>query len=233
MDAKDSINKLFELAKEKAGEKLEELGDEVLDELKNEGKQMAKKRIGKYLGNKDSEANENVVAQHSSQKTISKDTKGGGIEIGEEMTKEEEDKFLDQMESSLMKAGSGGMMNALQAINVVNTLINTAGDVIKFTEVQETKRAEIESKRQQAIARIEAEKRLLMLYLEKTFDERKEIFKQQFRVLDDALRNRDNGELSIVLESINKLAASSPFKDLISIEKTSVALQDKNTVWDL
>ena len=233
MDAKDSMNKIFEFAKDKAGEKLKELGDEVFDELKNEGEQIVKERIGKCLGNKGSEGNEKVLVDHSNQKELSKDREGAGARIDEEMTKEDEDKFLEQMESKLMNVGAGALTNPAQALAVVNTLVNTVGDVIKFTEVQETKRAVIESQRQQALANIEAKKQLLMIYLERTFDERKEIFKQKFRVLDDALRNRDNSKLSIVLESINRLAASSPFKDLVSIEKTSDALQDKNTVWDL
>ncbi|MBK9248793.1 MAG: hypothetical protein IPM69_11915 [Ignavibacteria bacterium] len=71
-----------------------------------------------------------------------------------------------------------------------------------------------------------------MGYLEKTFDERKDIFKQQFKVVDDALAKGNIQQLALGLDSINKLATSSPFKDLASIENVGNALDNPNTVWE-
>jgi len=79
---------------------------------------------------------------------------------------------------------------------------------------------------------IETQKALLMQYLEKTFDERKELFKQHFKVVDDALQKGNINQLSIGLSCINELAMSSPFRDLSSIEEVGKALADKNKVWD-
>ncbi|NLG10097.1 MAG: hypothetical protein GX562_00990 [Coriobacteriaceae bacterium] len=71
-----------------------------------------------------------------------------------------------------------------------------------------------------------------MMYLDKSFDERKENFHALFSVVDDALEKNNMQQLAMSLESIIKLAEASPFKDLETIEATAAALTDPDHKWD-
>jgi hypothetical protein len=72
----------------------------------------------------------------------------------------------------------------------------------------------------------------VMTYLDKSFDERRENFQKLFSVVDDALEKDNMQELAMSLEGIIKLAESSPFKDLQTIEATAAALTDPDHEWD-
>jgi hypothetical protein len=50
--------------------------------------------------------------------------------------------------------------------------------------------------------------------------------------VDDAIAKNNMEQLALGLNSINQLAQSSPFKDLVSLESTQAALTDKNHTWD-
>ena len=116
---------------------------------------------------------------------------------------------------------------------VLKELITAASEVAKFSEVQVTKRTEIEAKRDENIAKINAQKEILLIYLEKSFDERKDNFERLFNVIDYALINNNMEQLALGLNSINHLAATSPFKDLANISTTQQALNNKNHLWDI
>jgi hypothetical protein len=124
------------------------------------------------------------------------------------------------------------VMNSGDVAGAVKDLILMAGEVRKFEEAQITVRTDIAARRDIALANIEAQKTALMTYLDKSFDERKENFQKLFSVVDDALEKDNMQELAMGLESIIKLADSSPFKDLQTIEATATALTDPNHEWD-
>ncbi|RZG77581.1 hypothetical protein EXE09_03640 [Acinetobacter sp. WCHAc060025] len=71
-----------------------------------------------------------------------------------------------------------------------------------------------------------------MKYLDKSFDERKENFSKLFQVIDHAISNNNMQQLAMGLDSINQLAATSPFKTLATLESTNEAIKDKNHIWD-
>ena len=122
--------------------------------------------------------------------------------------------------------------NPAEAAQVLKRFIEVAGEVAKFTEQQKTERKEIEAKRDINISRIQAQKEIIMVYLEKSFDERKENFSKLFQVIDHAIANNNMQQLAMGLDSINQLAASSPFKALATLESTKEAINDKNHIWD-
>ena len=122
--------------------------------------------------------------------------------------------------------------NPAEAAQVLKRFIEVAGDVAKFTEQQKTVRKDIEAKRDSDIARIQAQKEIIMIYLEKSFDERKENFSKLFQVIDHAIANNNMQQLAMGLDSINQRAASSPFKALATLESTKEAINDKNHIWD-
>ena len=114
-----------------------------------------------------------------------------------------------------------------------DTLTQVSNETIKYVAEQETKREEIRAERDVAIERIHAMSDNIKLYLEKTFDERSAIFAKQFECVDAALRDGNTEMLALTLNSINSLAASSPFKNLADINQVQQALGDSSTEWDI
>ncbi|WP_010254374.1 hypothetical protein [Myroides injenensis] len=162
------------------------------------------------------------------------------ISKGEVLLPEEDDakyKNADQFEKNLHQSlntlAVSAARNPTEAALVLKDLVNKASEVSKFTEVQKTKRKEIEAQRDKYISKINAQKEVMLAYLDKTFDERKGNFEKLFQIVDHALATNNIQVLAMGLDNINQLAASSPFKDLSSIESTQKALEDKDHIWDI
>lgn len=133
--------------------------------------------------------------------------------------------FVQQLQVNAVR-DSGDVVVALQH------LILMAGEVAKFDSAQQTVRVGIAAERDVALAKIEMQKTVLIDYLDKSFDERKENFRRLFTVVDDALEKDNIQQLAMGLDGILRLAETSPFKDLESIESTTSALNDPNHQWD-
>ncbi len=231
------FNKLFEFSKNEVKDIAIELGNDAVETLKNKAIDKSEKLIeeakNKSTGYIEEKAVE-IKQRYSSNITLESENSSSSKKqiISNEMTEVEENEFVDNIATQLTIAGVSAIKNPTEALEVVKTLTNMAGEVRKFQELQITKRMEIDSVRQQALAKIDMQKTILMTYLEKTFDERRDIFNQQFKVIDDALLKGNINQLALGLDSINKLATSSPFKNLASIENVGNALNNKNTQWD-
>lgn len=100
-----------------------------------------------------------------------------------------------------------------------------------IAEQEQTKRREIEAWEKDNIARINAQRDLLMTYLERSFDERAANFRALFAVVDSALASGNNEQLALALNSITEIAKSSPFKELASLSSVRTALNDPNHEW--
>jgi hypothetical protein len=103
----------------------------------------------------------------------------------------------------------------------------------RIIETETTKRREIEAWEKTKLAEIQAQRDLLIGYLEQSFDERSQNFKSLFQLVDQALANGDNQQLALTLDSIINLAKSSPFKDLADLAKVKEALKSSDHVWEL
>lgn len=143
------------------------------------------------------------------------------------------DRFENNLHQNLQTLSISAARNPAEAALVLKELVNMGGEVAKFTEVQKTKRKEIESERDKYVSKINAQKEVMLAYLERSFDERKDNFEKLFQVVDHALATNNTQALAMGLDSINQLANSSPFKDLASIESTQKALEDKDHIWDI
>ena len=124
-------------------------------------------------------------------------------------------------------------MTPQDVVGALESLSDVVTDTLRYSEEQETKREEIRAMRDFAIAKVNAVRDVMQTYLDKTFDERATLFAEQFKCLDMALKNGDNDQLSMVLTSINTLAASSPFKNLSDINEVQKALTNSDTEWDI
>ena len=101
---------------------------------------------------------------------------------------------------------------------IINNIANNVNETIKYCEEQKTKREEIKARTQVYINQINAQRDFLLNYLDRTFDERKQLFSEYFKLLDKGLEKGDTQAMSIALQQINQLSASSPFKSLESTQ---------------
>lgn len=115
----------------------------------------------------------------------------------------------------------------LAAINTFATTCNEIASIAKIVAVEKTKRTEIIANRDVRIETIRAQRDAFMEYLNKTFDERSDNFEKIFDVIDNALENDNIEQLALGLDSLNKLAAESPFKVLADINALGKALDQK------
>ena len=145
-------------------------------------------------------------------------------DLSENMSAEEEQQFLENQYNNLMSA-----QDVQEALMVLNKEVL---ETIKFCEVQKTKREKIRAESNVKLAQINSMTECIKDYLNRSFDERGKLFDNYFNVLDKAIEG-DNMELmAATLQSINSLAASSPFKDLNDIGKVTQNLS-MGGEWDI
>lgn len=150
--------------------------------------------------------------------------------VKEDMTAEEDEQFVNYVFDNTQLDFSSSQA----AAESFEKFITIAGEVAKFTELQETKRTQIRSNADVAIKKVEAMREVLQEYLTKSFDERSAIFAKHFEVVDSALINGDTAMLSAGLNAINELAASSPFKALADFNSVQqMLLTDNATEFDI
>ena len=215
---KDHVLDLFEQNKDQITTTAKKVVDDGINSLQNE----AKNKVNNFMNTNKNTKNSN---NHTSKHRVQKDE--------EQVVVKEDHDFENQVRKDLVGAFKGiAAGNPAEAAQVMKRFIEVAGDVAKFTELQKTARKDIEAKRDSEIARIKAQKEIIMSYLEKSFDERKENFSKLFQVIDHAIANNNMQQLAMGLDSINQLAASSPFKALASLESTKEAIDNKNHIWD-
>jgi len=101
----------------------------------------------------------------------------------------------------------------------------------QIAEQERTKRREIKAWENESLAKIKAQRDLLMEYLDRSFDERSKNFQQLFDVVDRAIASGNNEQLGLALDSITELAKSSPFKELANLSSVQAALADPNHEW--
>ncbi|MBD2123650.1 hypothetical protein [Trichocoleus sp. FACHB-262] len=111
-------------------------------------------------------------------------------------------------------------------------ILSAYAECTQITEEERTKRREIEANEKATIAKIHAQRDLLMAYLDRSFDERAENFRSLFEVVDQAIANQNNEQLAIALSSIVEIAKSCPFKDLANLTSVRTSLNDPNHVWE-
>ena len=126
---------------------------------------------------------------------------------------------------------------ALRLNEVVNPaeclqqMVSAYTEYMKVAQQEQTKRREIDTWEQTTIAKISAQRNLLMAYLDRSFDERAENFRSLFCVVDQALTAGNNEQLALALNSITEIAKSSPFKDLANLASVRAALDDPDHEW--
>lgn len=170
--------------------------------------------------------NSNLIPDYDTEYLDNENTTSEIPMAKEEMTDEEDEDFVN----NVFDAAKLDFSSPDAAAESFNNFVKVAGEVAKFSEVQKTKRTQIRANADVAIKKVEAMRDVLKDYLEKSFDERSSIFLKQFEVVDKALATGDNAMLSMGLNAINELAASSPFKELANINSVQQMLTDDSEI---
>ncbi|RKG59948.1 hypothetical protein D7X30_13080 [Corallococcus sp. AB011P] len=119
---------------------------------------------------------------------------------------------------------AAGIGDVLQGIRTIAECVrDIAKERTEQTRLRESARMEVEQ--------IHAMRDVLLHHLDRSFDERKENFRQLFERLDGAIQGNNVQLASAVLESVVKLADSSPFKALQDVAATRAALGQKGQEW--
>jgi ribonucleotide reductase alpha subunit len=100
-----------------------------------------------------------------------------------------------------------------------------------IAEQERTKRQGIEAWEKETVAKINAQRDLLMRSLDRSFDERAENFRALFNVIDRAVASANNEQLTLALHSLTEIAKSSPLKELSNLASVRAALNDPNHEW--
>ncbi len=112
-------------------------------------------------------------------------------------------------------------------------IITAYADYKRVAEEECTKRRKIDAWEKIAVAKIDAQRDLLMAYLARSFDERAENFRSLFCVVDQSITTGNNDQLALALNSIIEIAKSSPFKELANLASVREALNDPDHEWTI
>jgi hypothetical protein len=124
-----------------------------------------------------------------------------------------------------------GLGNFVGPTESLERIVEACTDYMKVAEEERTKRREIEAWEKTTVTKIKAQRDLLMEFLDRSFDERAENFRQMFDVVDRAIATGNNQQLALTLDAIVFLANSSPFKELASLSSVRAALDDPDHEW--
>lgn len=138
--------------------------------------------------------------------------------------------------SSLMMSNISlpcGIETAAEATKALAMMGTEIAKAVQVCQMEETKRTEIKARMEVELSRINAISNLMSDYLNKTFDERADLFDNYFKTLDKAIVSGDNELMAATLGSINSLAAQSPFKNLADLSAVQNKLGCANAEWDI
>lgn len=120
----------------------------------------------------------------------------------------------------------------LNPVICFSQLVDAYSEYQRVVQEERTKRQEIAAWEKTLLAEIERRRDVMVQFLDQSFNERAENFKDFFALADQAILSGDNDQLSAVLDSIVDLAKASPFKDLADLAKIEAALDDSEHTWE-
>ena len=128
------------------------------------------------------------------------------------------------------KLPAGAVQPAASIVDVLSG-IKMVADCVRDIQKERTEQVRLKESARVEVERIHAMRDVLLDYLDRSFDEREKNFRELFERLDGAIA-ADNAQLAgVVLDSVVKLADSSPFKALRDISATREALNEKGKEW--
>lgn len=133
-----------------------------------------------------------------------------------------------------MSAKKRPSMGKTPAAGIADVLagIKTVAECMRDIQKERTEQTRLRESAKVEVERIHAMRDVLLDYLERSFDERQKNFRELFEQLDGAI-TKDNVQLAAaVLDSLVRLADSSPFKALQDVAAARAALSEKGKEWE-
>lgn len=119
------------------------------------------------------------------------------------------------------------LLEGTDALAAINAIVKAASEYGRILQEETTKRHRITAEKEVRLEEIRVKRDCFMAYLDRTFDERKEIFQNMFEALDQALVSDDKpGAVSDVINRIVDLAKTSPLDRFRNIENVKGFLDD-------
>jgi hypothetical protein len=134
------------------------------------------------------------------------------------------------MSSNLPVGANFALTTPIAAEQVLQKLMDAVRDWQETVAVEATKQQAIAAEEARWLAAIEADREILLTYLDRSFDERRENFRRLFDELDRAMSG-DTAQVADVLGAITTLAMKSPFQDLKDVDTVTANLNDPNYGW--
>ena len=132
------------------------------------------------------------------------------------------EKLVSRSASQVAKVRTAGsIVNAVNPFQVIKDVTKAYSDYKIIREQEVTRRQSIQANRE-----------IILTYLELSFDERETNFKKLFEVLDGAIEKDNIQVIAGTLNAITDLAKSSPFKDLANLSQVRQLTQDPNATFD-
>ncbi|URR36421.1 hypothetical protein NBE99_04605 [Thermosynechococcus sp. HN-54] len=149
--------------------------------------------------------------------------------------------FYNQLSEKALLSGATG---ATIVLNLVHSLVESyqqeitnqvrEQEITKQVQEQEiTKGQQIEARKQERLAEINATQELLIGHLNPSFEERAQAFQKFFEQIDGAITRGDNTQLALLLDAVVKYAQTSPFSQLADLAQVQANLSNPNHVWEL
>lgn len=131
----------------------------------------------------------------------------------------------------------GAAVKSLEAAAFVGELVEVKGTVeailgyLREADAHRTERARIEAESRAHLERVRAFRHVVVEYLDRAFDERKNNFDALFARLDLAMERGDPQVAVATLEAMVDIAKHSPLQDLADAGRFQRAIEDKDTDW--
>ncbi len=109
--------------------------------------------------------------------------------------------------------------------------IKTVAECVRDVQKERTEQTRLCESSRVEVERIHAMRDVLLDYLDCSFDERRDNFRKLFERLDGAIAGNNVQLAAAVLDSVVKLADSSPFKTLQDVAAARAALREKSKEW--
>jgi len=103
---------------------------------------------------------------------------------------------------------------------------------VKEIEEQRTERTRITETARVQIEEIRARRDVMINFMDQTFAERRQNFRDLFERLDRAIESNNPENTRAVLDAIVDVAKTSPFAALRDAVSAQAALKDKNITWE-
>lgn len=134
------------------------------------------------------------------------------------------------MTTPTLATSARDILGSSEASIVLDRVLSAVSQWQQVIETEQTKRQAIAATERTWLAAIEADRKALLNYLDRSFDERAENFRQLFNSLDRSMAT-DASQVADILGAITTLAMKSPFNDLKDAATVTANLRDEKHEW--